>query len=63
MGGYDHMIVDDVLLEDDEGHQGIVALFVDPRKANRGGVYAAFRTHEHADENDGNRCCGCPHSS
>ena len=49
LGGYDHMIADDVLLDEDDGHQGIIALLIDPRKDNRGGVYAAFRTHEHAD--------------
>jgi hypothetical protein len=46
---YDEVIEDDILVDDDSAHQIITALVMQPGQRNTAGMYAAFRTQEHAD--------------
>ena len=46
---YDNVVDDDILVEDDEARQFITALVLRPGEPNTVGVYAAFRTQDHAD--------------
>ena len=46
---YDNVVDDDILVEDDEARQFVTALVLRPGEPNTVGVYAAFRTQDHAD--------------
>ncbi len=47
---YDEVIEDDILVDDDSAHQVVTALVLQPGQKNTAGMYAAFRTQEHADD-------------